>query len=445
LALQWYADHTVAVVAATPARLGAALGVRIDDYQSPQGQRFYSATTQPSVPMVIAHEVSGIGRVTDYQDFHDDYVPLGGLTPSGLVQAYDATGLRAAGINGAGETVVALEIDGYTPADLSTFTTRFGLPAFTAANFSVNGGEAGKAEGESNMDLETIREIAPAARIVYYNLLQDTKAKSFAQLLVDGFTRVSELYPGAVWTLSIGSCEKDSAFADLNAENQVVVQAETHGATVFASSGDTAGLECVPPQDWGSAPTQADVGVSNPAVLPAVTGVGGTLLSVTTSGAYAGETTWFYPVLNNGTSGGQSYTIAQPSWQTGSGLPTPSNKDPRLVPDVAADADNNSGNADYTGAWGTGGGTSLSSPIWAGFTALIDQYLHQHGKSPVGFFNGLLYYMAGHAEAYPPFHQVSSGGNEVWRNGTGYNESTGLGSPDVDNLARDILANEGAN
>ncbi len=445
LEVRWYVGHAVAILAAGPAPLGTALGVRIDDYRSPSGQMFYSATTQPPVPAALAHQVQGVGRLSDFKDYHDDYVPGGGLTPQGLVQAYDATPLRAGGVNGAGETVVALEIDGYDHADLTAFTTRFNLPAFNSANFTIDGGDKAKVEGESTMDLETIREIAPGAKIVYYNLLQDTSATTFSQLLLDGFSRVGRLYPGAIWTLSLGDCEKSSNYADLNAEDQAVVQAEGHGATVFASSGDTAGLECVPESSWGSAPTSADVGVSNPAVLPAVTGVGGTLLSVTTTGAYDEETTWFWPFLNEGTSGGGSSTLAQPSWQVGQGLPTPSDKVPRLVPDVAADGDPNSGNADHDGGfWQTGGGTSLSSPIWAGLTALIDQYLRQNGKPAVGFFNPALYYLADHAQKYQPFHPVLTGGNEVWRNSAGYNKSTGLGSPDVYNLARDVLTYEGA-
>ncbi len=445
LGLQWYVGHQVAIVAGEPARLGAALGVSIDDYRSPDGQVFYSATVPPAVPPALAHQVQDIGRVSDYKDYHDDYVPAGGLTPQGLVEAYDATPLRDQGIDGAGDTVVALEIDGFAQADLNAFTTKFGLPPFSSSNFSVNGGVTAKAEGESTMDLETIREIAPGAKIVYYNLDQDKTATTFSQLLLSGFSRVGQLYPGAIWTISLGQCEKSNTYADLNAENLAVAAAESHGATVFASSGDTAGLECVPDQSWGSAPTSTDVGVSNPAVLTTVTGVGGTLLSVSTTGVYLGETTWFWPFLNEGTSGGSSTEIAQPSWQVGQGLPAPSDKVPRLVPDVAADGDPNSGNADYDGGgWGSGGGTSLSSPVWAGFTALMDQYLHQHGRPPVGFFNPALYYLADHAQQYPPFHSVTSGGNEVWRNEAGYNESTGLGSPDVYNLARDVLTYEGA-
>lgn len=444
LHLQWYIGHAVAVLAAAPASLGPSLDVRIDDYRSPSGQLFYSATTQPSVPTELFGQVQGLGRLSDYKDFHTDYVPSGGLTPQGMLQAYDATPLRAAGINGAGETVVALEIDGFNSADLNAFTSKFNLPAFSSSNFVTNGPVA-KPEGETTMDLETIREIAPAAKIVYYDLLQDKSANSLDELLIAGFSRVLQLYPGAIWTLSLGGCEKVSTFSDLEAEAEAVAKAETQGSTVFASSGDTAGFECVPDTSWGSAPTSADVGVSNPAALPDVTGVGGTLLSVSTAGSYIGETTWFWPFLNEGTSGGQSSLFAQPKWQVGEGLPTPSDKVPRLVPDIAADADPNSGNADRDGgSWGTGGGTSLSSPIWAAFTALMDQYLRQHGKGPIGFLNPALYYLADHTESYPAFHAVDTGGNEVWRNEAGYNESTGLGSPDVYNLVRDILPLEGA-
>jgi kumamolisin len=74
----------------------------------------------------------------------------------------------------------------------------------------------------------------------------------------------------------------------------------------------------------------------------------------------------------------------------------------------------------------------------------MDQYLREHGKGPIGFFNPALYYLADHAESYQAFHAVDTGGNEVWRNEAGYNESTGLGSPDVYNLVRDILPLEGA-
>ena len=171
---QWFVGRSVAELSASPGRLGAALGVKIDDFRAPDGQRFYAATTQPGVPAALYRVVSSVGRVSDYQGISSAYVGNGGLDPSALVQAYDASPLRAQGYNGAGETVVAFEIDNYNTPDLNTFSQKYGLPGFNAQNFSVNGGEAGKAGGETDMDLETVREIAPAAKIVYYNVLQDS-------------------------------------------------------------------------------------------------------------------------------------------------------------------------------------------------------------------------------------------------------------------------------
>ena len=159
-----------------------------------------------------------------------------------------------------------------------------------------------------------------------------------------------------------------------------------------------------PPQRLGFGTDPGRCGRLKPGRAPAVTGVGGTLLSVTTSGAYAGETTWFYPVLDNGTSGGQSYTIAQPSWQVGSGLADTLEQGPQAGPRRGRRRRPQLGQRRPHGrSWGTGGGTSLSSPIWAGFTALIDQYLHQHGKAPVGFFNRCFITWRA-TPRYPPFH-----------------------------------------
>lgn len=445
LGLTWYVGRSVAVLAAKPAVLGAALGVNIDDFLSPGGQRFYAAAQQPRVPGALAGDVSAVGRVTDYKDYGDAYVGRGGLSPSALLEAYDAAPLRAQGLNGRGETIVAFEVDGYDLDNLNKFATKYGLPSFSRPDgFIVNGGEAGKPQGESDMDLETVREIAPAAKVVYYNVLQSSSGANFADLLLTAFETAGREYPGAIWTMSIGQCEKTLGFADLEAENKAVAAAEAKGTSVFAASGDSAGLECVDQPNWGASPTQNDVGVWQPAVLPAVTGVGGTTLSVTTTGQYYSETAWYYPALGQGTSGGTSTTIAQPSWQVGKGLPTPTDSTPRQVPDVSAVADPLTGNSIYESGWTTGGGTSLATPIWAAFVALIDEYLRREGKPPVGFINPDLYYLADHNQPYPPFHPITTGGNSVWRNGAGYNQSTGLGSPDVYNLARDLSAHERA-
>jgi kumamolisin len=207
---------------------------------------------------------------------------------------------------------------------------------------------------------------------------------------------------------------------------------------VFASSGDTGGADC---GNFGTDSLSSAEGVEIPAAAPNVTGVGGTSLSVTTDGGYVGETTWSLPMMSQGSGGGVSTIAARPSWQTGPGVGGPGIPDMREVPDVAADADPTTGTAYITdGQLQSGGGTSLATPIWAGFTVLIDQFLRSSGQSPIGFANPVFYRLAANTQlSPPPFHDVTVGGNVFYAAGQGYDPVTGLGSPDVAALAQYIL------
>ena len=441
LAFHIYANGRVGIVSGSGARLGAAFGVKVDEWLSPTGAHFVAAKGQPKVPASLRAQVSGVGRVSSYAAWGDDDFPAGGLSPAGLLTVYDA-GPLARRFSGAGETVVAFEVDGYSKADLDGFAKKYHLPLFFRGpgRLVVHGGPAGPVQGESDMDLETLREIVPGARLVYFNLA-GVKATSTAGALVEAFSQAARRWPGAIWTLSLGLCEKLFSFDDLVAVNKVVAAAEAAGTTVFAASGDTAGLDCTgwDSRSWGSAPSAGDVGVQVPAVLPGVTGVGGTALVLSASGSYSSEAAWYYPALGQGTGGGVSTLIGQPRWQSGPGLPAPSSGRGREVPDVAAIADPVTGNAIVqAGEPSEGNGTSLATPVWAGFMALIDAYLRAKGDRPVGFANADLYYLAGHSPPYPPFHVVRAGGNAVYLNGSAYSPTTGLGSPDVWGLARDF-------
>ena len=85
-----------------------------------------------------------------------------------------------------------------------------------------------------------------------------------------------------------------------------------------------------------------------------------------------------------------------------------------------------------------GAGTSQAAPIWAALTVLMNQYLLAHGGRPLGNLNPLLYRVAAGANL-PGFRDVSLGGNAVDIAQPGYDLVTGLGSPNVDYLARDLL------
>ena len=95
----------------------------------------------------------------------------------------------------------------------------------------------------------------------------------------------------------------------------------------------------------------------------------------------------------------------------------------RGVPDVAASADPESGySVIVDGQSSAIGGTSAVAPLWAGLLARINQAL---GKN-VGFVNPLLYSTSAEAT----FHDITSGNNEHYSAGPGWDACTGLGSPD---------------
>ena len=111
----------------------------------------------------------------------------------------------------------------------------------------------------------------------------------------------------------------------------------------------------------------------------------------------------------------------------------------RLTPDVAAVADQFTGvKIVFNGKQLVGGGTSQSAPIWAGMAAVMNQYLVENGGRRLGDINPLLYQIA-QGSRLPGFRDITLGGNAVADAAPGYDLVTGLGTPDVDNLVRNIL------
>src|SRR5262249_44366652 len=141
-------------------------------------------------------------------------------------------------------------------------------------------------------------------------------------------------------------------------------------------------------------------------------------------------------------SGGASILYAKPSWQTGPGVP---NDNRRHVPDVSFAA---SWNHDpyivvYDGYLESDGGTSASTPFFAGVVALLNHYRIKTGAAKtagLGNINPRLYQLAQATSGV--FHDITLGDNIVpcsigtpdcttgqygFRAGPGYDEVTGLG------------------
>jgi kumamolisin len=73
----------------------------------------------------------------------------------------------------------------------------------------------------------------------------------------------------------------------------------------------------------------------------------------------------------------------------------------------------------------------------------VNEYLQKQGKAGAGFINPALYKLASTKQPYPAFHDVTQGNNLFYPATANYDLASGLGSPDIYNIARD-LANDGS-
>jgi kumamolisin len=446
LRVLWYSDEQFCVLGGSAQAMSSALGVRIDNYVSRSGEHFYSSVRQPEIPGSLRSEVTGLGLVSNYgrqspQATPATYVPNGGLSQSGLLQAYQATPLSQLGDKGQGETVVFIESGPFEQSDVNTYTQKFGLPSVQVKDVGGLAPGGASESDEADMDIQVVHAIAPQANLVYWNLLGTpglTNNTDFGSAIALSIAAATKEFPGAIYSISLGDCELDNDKADETAISSAASAAEAGGSTVYASSGDTGGADC---EQNGADSLNSSQGVEIPAAASNVTGVGGTAVSVTTSGDYLGETTWSWPMESQGSGGGVSTISGRPSWQTGPGVGGQGVSDGREVPDVAADADPVTGTPFVSdGKVLAGNGTSLATPIWAGMTALMDEFLHNNGQSPIGFANPTYYRLAADSALTPtPFHDITIGGNVFFRATTGFDPVTGLGSPDVAALAQDVL------
>ncbi|MDT5065327.1 MAG: kumamolisin [Mycobacterium sp.] len=446
LSVRWQPGDDWAIVEGAPESVSRALEVEVHDYRGQRGQEFYASPQQPEVPPALRTEITELGRILSYTPHHEsrpDILPLDvpdrGLTPASLLTTYNAAGLARNGFTGKGTTVVVFAFNGFAQSDLDTFSTTFGLPKFTP---TIIGDALPEPYGETTMDLEVAHAIAPDAKKVVVNarptVQGDGPFEKIGQMLED----TDRQFPGAIWSFSIGwGCDKLLTAADLAPIRSALANAHSHGTTAFNASGDLAGLECKGGDDWDSPPGQADIGLDSISSLPEMTSVGGTTLSTDANGVWLAEQAWFDVPLSQGTGGGLSSLFDLPPWQreASTQVAPERNTGKRMTPDISAVADPFTGvKIVLNGDTVVGGGTSQSAPIMAGLAAVMTQFLKANGGREIGDINPLLYQIAEGAP-FPAFRDVTLGGNAVDTAGPGFDLVSGLGTPDVENLARNLL------
>jgi subtilase family serine protease len=366
-------------------------------------------------------------------------------SPAQIRAAYGLVALPAAGTPptpaqaaqlGAGQTIYIVDAmhDPNVAAELAAFNTRFGLSGCTtkpapaalplaAASstacelvvaYSTPTGtltatapayDAGWAT-EIALDVQWAHATAPLARIVLIEA-PDASVNSLSA----GVKLANAMGSGVV-SMSFGANEGnwtstyDTSFAGNN-------------MTYLAATGDS-----------GAA-------VSWPAVSAKVVAVGGTTLTYSGTAARS-EVAW------SSTGGGISAYTPTPSYQT-STVPGFGTLGHRTVADVAMNADPSTGQyvavmalGVATPSWISAGGTSLSTPQWAGLIAVANAVRAQAGKPVLGAPHAALYAQSAVATTYASvFKDITSGTDGTCATCTakaGYDPLTGLGTPNVANL-----------
>ncbi|HEX9038338.1 MAG TPA: S53 family peptidase [Ktedonobacterales bacterium] len=427
----------------TAASAETAFGVRLYDERAANGTHYMAPDGAPRLPAALAGVVSGVIGLDTRPAFHPAAsavarlargvaVSGGGLDPSALRQVYDVAPLTQKGLNGAGQTIAVAEIDRYSQADVALYDAAFALSP-PDPQVIVVGAQPASVSPEPALDIEILNAIAPKAQILVYESKADFR--SLAQM----FDRIVSDNRAQIASVSLGACEAGLTSADsgfIDAINTTFQRAVAQGMSTLVASGDAGAYGC---QD-------NHLSVDLPGSSPYVTSVGGTALFPAASGGYGREDGWEGPLESAGGGGGLSVFFQQPSWQSGPGVDNTYSDGMRQTPDVAADADPLTGYRIYytdnscsgSDCWTVVGGTSAAAPFWAGLIALANQ----QGNRKLGFLNPALYAIGAASDSGGPaaFHDISGGGNLYYLATSGWDYSTGWGSPDAAVLIPALLA-----
>ncbi len=420
------------------------------------------------------------------------------LTPKDIATIYDINAAWNAGYTGSGKTIAVVGQSQIAVADVEAFQSAAGLTVKAPNVILVpNSGASVVSSGdeaESDLDLEYAGGIAPGATIdfVYVGNNQNMSVFDALQYAVDNKTApiINISYGLCEPDLSSANYSTlEGIMQQAASQGQTVVTASGDaGSTACynptAKTGVTAAMEVLavnyPASSayavavGGTEFPSADVATGNTTYWKSASGsdVVGSALSYIPEQAWnddsatVGQQNAQYALSSGG--GGVSTLTPRPSWQTGvAGISSGSF---RLVPDVSLASSPN--NAPYlycssdTSGWSTGqkascnsgfrdsasqdltiaGGTSFAAPVFAGMLAILEQ---QQNSSGLGVANKTLYSLAANASTYASaFHDITSGGNQCtaggsfcsssgsaqYAAGTGYDEATGLGSVDFNNL-----------
>ena len=382
-----------------------------------------------------------------------------GLLPNQILTAYGISNLQGQGLLGQGSRVTIVGEAPTPTSDLNTFRSCFG---FAGTPLTIAGVSGVTPILESSLDAQVVSMVAPQLSSFTLRVQpldedeDDGDVEGFLKMLASPLQATTN---GAklphVISVSYGVCEstvKPYTASRTLVERTLAAEAAL-GITVVVAAGDSGSSACsrgVPPSQLTSADKAP--ATSWPATSPWVLAVGGTNLALNEDNSIAASEPWndsVYPApytASAGGGGGLSVITSRQAWQ-----PQSSSSTKRMVPDVAAFADESPGyivvcssgvqscppgpSPNYTFV----GGTSAAAPLVSGMIALWTQRASQLGLPRPGFVPPLLYSLA--ASSPQAFLDVTQGTNAIFPGlscctaGPGYDLASGLGSPRADQVA----------
>ena len=478
-----------------------AFKLHINNYQKSDGTKFYAPDADPTIDVQIAGKISAIAGLNNLVMIKPPLLrintksqgasgintsqgiklspgfqgtgPYGFLSPQDITKAYNLNGISS---NGSGQTVALYELDGYNPSDISTYLSQFSLPdininnpcnyisssVYTPINLNnppnsscapnilqnilIDGFSGNPSttdgQGEVTSDIEILIGIAPGlSNILVYEAPNSWQSweDQWIQIATDNLAKVISNSWGISELLS----------PEVSFDQQIFAQLAAQGQEVFTDAGDAGAYDncdngTFPPNcTVNGQPAIGVLSVHEPAAEPYVTAVGITVLSLN-NGIYSETAS---PMGGGGISVDEPIPFYQQGMISQASLGSTTM---RNVPDVSLTADSSTPYSFYiSGQWEGVYGSSISTPIWAAFNAIVNEGRANAGEGPLGFINPALYAIAQSDSYTSDFNDITSGYNcnsaylnqyPCYPAGTGYDDATGLGSFNGANLYNGLIA-----
>ncbi len=433
---QFAHEHHLSVVSIEKARSSVMLRGKVSDfeeafqvklscYQNGDGHIFRGRSGDINIPEELHNIVEGVFGLDDRPNAKPMFQVA---KKEGIIISHAATQsfwpneiAKIYGFpenaTGKGQSIAIIELGGgYRTKDLKSYFSGLHISTPSVTAVSVDGGKnhpstADSADGEVMLDIEVAGAVAPGAKIVVY--FAPNTDKGFLDAITQAIHDTH--YKPSVISISWGAAEVNWTQQSLINYNEAFKTASLLGVTICAAAGDQGSSDNV---------TDGKVHADFPSSSPFVLACGGTKL-VVSGNTIQSETVW-HESNSSATGGGVSDFFPLPDYQQNANVPVSLSTGfkGRGLPDVAADADPNTGyKVLVDGQELVIGGTSAVAPLMAALIALINQ----DKKQPAGFIHPLLYENANLCRDITQGDNITTSTKLGYKAGKGWDACTGWG------------------